>query len=446
MKTPSFAPEAQAQILQLAASGRPLAVACSGGLDSVVLAHWLRALLPGKSLRLYHVHHGLQAQADLWQQQVMQLAHDLNYQGLTANVRVEAKGQGEEAAARDARYQQFLVWQQPQEVLLLAHHQDDQLETLFLRLLRGASLTGLSGMPAWRHHGQGHLFRPFLAQPKTALLHYAQTHGLTWVEDASNADDRFDRNFIRQQLLPLLSQRWPNYRQVLTRTQAHFADMAELTEGRWQDLLSHRLTADHGLKVVAFDTLLATDQAGVLVQWLARFGLSPPSRAWLDSVVQELIFAGQQAHPKLRLAPDLCLRRHGSALYLVPELPLPALNNRPLSPGQEVSLPGLGHVRLVAKHGDGKSPVIKASSLPCELRLRQPGDQLRVANRQGVRTLKNLLQEYREPRWWRERLPLLCRGEEILALADLCVAEGHLAEPGELGYSVVWQRPIYPPL
>ncbi len=440
MASAPLAPQIWAPLEQHLLAGGSVALACSGGLDSVVLAHAFRQRFPQCQARLLHVNHGLQAQADVWQQQVGQWAEHWGFDYLSAKVEVVLNGQGLEAAAREARYAQFAAWQRPGEWLLLAHHQQDQLETLMLRLMRGAGVSGLAGMRPLRPFSQGQIFRPFLRLAKEQLLAYAQQQELNWIEDPSNADSRFDRNFLRQQVMPLLAKRWPGYAKSWQRSQQHLAEIADLTEDRWQEMLSHRLTAEQGLKVVAWQDLPAQDQYGLIRQWLALWGLSMPSQQWLQCLTQELIFARPDGSPQLSLTPDLEVRRYQSAIFMVPRLALPKL---PSQLGLEpiVSLE-LGRLWLVPALGDGRSAVLKASAIPCQLRLRQEQDAIRIARRQGLRSLKNVLQEYREPPWWRERLPILHLGEQIIALADLCVAEGFMAEPGEQGFRVHWQRPL----
>lgn len=425
-------------------AGGAVALACSGGLDSVVLAHWFRQRFPGCRARLLHVHHGLQTEADQWQTTVGQWAQGWGYDYATAKVQVQRQGQGLEAAAREARYAQFTAWQRAGEWLLLAHHQQDQLETLLLRLMRGAGVSGLAGMRPLRPFGAGQLCRPFLSLSKAQLLAYAQQHQLSWLDDPSNADTQFDRNFIRQQVLPVLAERWPQYAQNWQRSQQNLADIADLTETRWQALLGHRLTADNGLKVVGWQELPAQDQYGVIRQWLQLWQLQLPSQQWLHTLCSDLIEARPDAAPRLTLTPDLDVRRYQSAIFMVPRLALPQL------PAQLEQTPidsnELGRLWLQPALGDGRSPVLKASALPCQLRLRQDQDQMRIARRQGLRSLKNILQEYREPPWWRERLPVLHHDGQIVALADLCVAEGFMADAGEPGVRVRWQRPYWPPV
>ncbi|HNG61034.1 MAG TPA: tRNA lysidine(34) synthetase TilS, partial [Cellvibrionaceae bacterium] len=182
-------------------------VALSGGLDSMVLAHLAKTYLP--QVRLLHINHGLSPFADQWQQQVEHWAAEQNLPCHSQRVLVARQGESLEAAARKARYAVFEATLSPGEALLCGHHLNDQAETFFLRLLRGSGLAGLTGMAPARPIGAGVLLRPLLGLERGALLAYAQAQGLTWVEDESNSDERFERNWLRHSLLPQLTSRWP---------------------------------------------------------------------------------------------------------------------------------------------------------------------------------------------------------------------------------------------
>ena len=209
-------------------------VGYSGGLDSTVLLHLLqqwRAANPGApALTAIHVNHCLQAAADAWQVHCEQQCHALGVPLISRTEPVRASGQGIEAAARAVRYGIFERQLQAGAVLFLGHHLDDQVETFFLRLMRGAGLQGLAAMPARRPLGRGVLVRPLLRVPRTRLEDCAREHHLRWVEDPSNTDTALDRNFLRRQLLPALASRWPAYRQTVARAGDHLAAAAALLQ------------------------------------------------------------------------------------------------------------------------------------------------------------------------------------------------------------------------
>ena len=277
----------------------------SGGVDSVVLLHLLCALrqeqaLP--SLLAVHVNHHLNDSANAWSKHCQRLCKKLEVEFQVVDAEVVPAGRGLEAAARDARYQIFEELIRADEVLLLAHHLDDQVETFFLRLLRGAGTQGLSGMPARRDLAQGELFRPLLGFPREALHGYAKARKLRWVEDDSNADTRFDRNYLRQQVLPLLEHRWPGYRKSVLRGVDAIREAETQLRAQQADRLPAAMGQDFGeatLRLSALEDLNVEDAACLLRSWLQRLELPNPGRDQLREFLQQLREAGPRARPKL---------------------------------------------------------------------------------------------------------------------------------------------------
>ncbi|MBE9538258.1 MAG: tRNA lysidine(34) synthetase TilS, partial [Proteobacteria bacterium] len=203
-------------------------VALSGGPDSTVLLHLLcewRAEHPSEApaLLAIHINHHMQADADSWQAHCETLCSSWNVPLIVRDALVQGSGQGEEAAARQARYQLFEVEIGAGDILFMGHHLDDQVETYFLRLMRGSGLSGLSAMPAQRALGGGQLIRPLLKIERSALAAYASAHQLQSIQDPSNLDTSLDRNYLRQEVLPLLARRWSGYRQTVARAAEHAA-------------------------------------------------------------------------------------------------------------------------------------------------------------------------------------------------------------------------------
>ncbi len=215
------------------ASPAALLVGYSGGLDSTVLLHALAMAHPGK-VRAIHVHHGLHPEADGWAIHCERTCDALGVPLVVARVDVADIAAGPEAAARAARHTAFHAHLHEGEWLALGHHRDDQAETFLLRALRGSGPDGLAAMRPWRRFGAGTLWRPLLGIGRDALLAYARAHGLAWIDDPSNDDDAFDRNFLRNGVMPLLRKRWPQ-------ADAVFARSAALCES------AHALLADNDL-------------------------------------------------------------------------------------------------------------------------------------------------------------------------------------------------------
>lgn len=391
-------------------------VGFSGGLDSTVLLHALAQLArrqPLPPISAIHVHHGLQAAADDWPRHCREVCAALGVPIEVVRVQV-APGASLERAAREARYAAFAEHLGADDVLLTAQHRDDQAETLLFRLLRGAGVRGLAAMPAERPLGQGRLLRPLLAVPRSELQAYADAMGLRWIDDPSNQCDDHARNYLRRQVLPTLTRRWPQAAASMARTAAHMAEaQALLDELAQTDLAAARTPSPFAwlqlpsLGLAALRTLSPARQRNALRYWLASFTELPDSDHW--SGWESLRDAHEDATPRWRLVGGE-LQRTAERIWWVPG----AWLNAPPAPldwpaGQaELELPGNGRLQRVGAPPAG----------PLQIRYRQGGEVLALPGR-GRRELKRLLNEARVPGFVRPRLPLLFCGDELIAVANL---------------------------
>lgn len=367
-----------------------------------------------------HVHHGLQAAADTWADHCAKVcaAYGLPFR----LVHVDAKpkpGQSPEEAARNARYRAFGDWLAPGDSLLTAQHADDQAETVLLQLLRGAGLAGLAAMPEAMPLGRGSLLRPLLTWSRDALRQYAEEHGLGWVDDPSNQDISYDRNFIRGEVIPLLAGRWPGVAATLGRAARHCAE-AQGQLRRLADDLLLAATSDEmpgTLDVIAIRQWRAEEQRLVLRHWLRKQGFRAPSSAVLQSVLNQTLAAREDRNPCV-VWPEGEVRRYRGRLFVLP--PLPRLDLSAVyvwDGGQPLFLPGNGSVEL-CRDGVGLPP------RTMHVRYRQGGECCRLPGRQGSHALKKLFQEARHvPPWVRERVPLLYIDGQLAAVGDLWVCE-----------------------
>jgi tRNA(Ile)-lysidine synthase len=293
------------------------AVAWSGGLDSTVLLHALRAGGAGRAgvaVRAIHVDHGLQAASVRFRQFCERTAHRWRVPLAVAKVRVRVpRGGSLEEAARQARRAALLRALEPGELLLTAQHADDQLETVLLALLRGAGPRGLAGMPAAMPIEGTWLLRPLLGIERAAIIAYARACGIEWVEDPTNSQERFDRNYLRARVLPVLRERWPAVARTAARSARHCAIAAAALEtAAARDLDAAADGA--GLAIAVLRRFSTARRAAVLRAWIQRAGARAPNERHLLQV-EAMMAARRDAHPELRL-PDCVLRRAGAMLVI----------------------------------------------------------------------------------------------------------------------------------
>lgn len=419
-----------------------LLVGYSGGLDSHVLLHLLamhRASWPERTLAAVYVDHGLQAASAAWGEHCARICRklDIPFRVLQIDAR-PTPGESPEATARRTRYAALAAELGPDAALLTAHHRDDQAETLLLQLLRGAGPHGLAAMPAATRLGQGWLLRPLLDIERTDLLAYAQVQELRWIEDASNADTGFDRNYLRHEILPLLRERWPAVTRNLARSARLCAEIAD-----WLDVeadadlarvATHRADALH---LPALRELSELRQRNVLRRWLRQLGLPTPDSRQLRHVLHDTLTAGRDRRPCIHWSGGE-VRRYRDTLYAMPPLPSHDANQtvvwRPDIDGwPPLELPGIGRLELRETVGTGlrATALAGASLVVC---FRRGGEHFRPVGRRHRQELKKLLQETGIPPWERDRLPLLYRDDTLLAVVGLGIAASTATMPGEPGF------------
>lgn len=395
-------------------------VAFSGGLDSTVLVHLLASL--GEPFTAVHVNHGLSPHGDRWQGQCRQLAEALQVPLVTREVAVTERGGGLEEAARHARYVAFAGLLQDGDQLLTAHHGDDQVETFFLRLLRGAGVQGLAGMPAVRPLGRGRLVRPLLEYGRPALEAYARSMGLGWIEDESNTNTRFDRNYLRREILPGLRERWP-VRQRVGRAIENLREaaglLAEVGDGDLEAAGLRRERWGESVVAAALGTLSPARRNNLLRRWVQLRSGESPSAAQLGELLRQLQEAGGDRQPGIAMG-KLYARRWGDRLYLLP--PLGAVDpggEFQWSGGEALPLPGGG--TLVPSPGWPRGSY--------RVRFRRGGERAQPLGRNRSQTLKRLLQEWQLEPWLRDRVPLIFAGERLVAVGGLFVCQGEWSGP-----------------
>ncbi|MBY5948846.1 tRNA lysidine(34) synthetase TilS [Photobacterium rosenbergii] len=412
-------------------------LALSGGMDSRVLLHLMGRYLarhPEASCKAVHVHHGLSANADYW---ALQCAEWATQEGIGFALEKVTLALGNrtsvEHQARDARYASLQGHIQPGDILLTAQHADDQLETVLLALKRGSGPAGLSAMPKCTAFSSGWHVRPLLDQSREAIEQYANEHQLSWVDDESNSDERYDRNFLRHQVTPLLTSRWPGIRKAVTRSAALCAEQEALLQELLAEQLDQAMSADQSLDIAC----LHPDKPGskrrgkaLLRHWLAVVGVKMPSQAQLEQVWHSVVLAQPDANPKVCWGKAE-VRRFRQRLHVIQ--PYEDLSGTviALKLNQACALPSSLGTLLLATSASGQLRQPRPDE-PVSVRFEPAGLEVQPVGRVGKRKLKKLFQEYGVPSWQRRRMPLVFYGEELAAVAGLFVVEAFAGEDCDL--------------
>ena len=402
-------------------------VALSGGLDSMVLLELASRCLPADRLTVLHINHQLQAEADEWQ---AFCARQAEQRGLVfCAEKVNLQPGSIETAARNARYEVFAKALSENTCLLLAHHSDDQAETLLFRLFRGAGVRGMAAMPRQRALGEGGLFRPLLDFSRSELKAWAQKEGLCWVEDPSNTDIQYDRNFLRQQVLPLLAGRWSGISERLQATACHLADAEALLEELAQSDLQN-CSADNSLLTDKLQSLSPQRQANLLRYWCRSAGILL-SAAQLGSL-NALIAAASDRQPELMLGGRV-IRRYRNRVFIDTGAVCPqwdALLVDVLAAPERYP----GRLSLTAESDISPDPWLAG----VKIRNRRDGDKCYPSGRPG-KSLKHLFQEAGVPPWQRDQWPVCVRGDEIVAVPGICICEGWCEGENKPPFWLDWQ-------
>ena len=464
MTPPDLADRVAARLAPLIPAHGSILIGLSGGADSVVLLHLLRQLAPRFSWKLsaLHVHHGISPNADAWADFCAGLCASYAIPLHVEHVDIAPlREHGIEAAARKLRHAAFAG--QACDFVALAHHADDQAETLLLQLLRGSGVRGASAMPVLglmeplairlscqetpakplvmpkrpllaERGDSPNLLRPLLHCSRREILDYAAANDLQWIEDESNADDSYPRNFLRHRVLPLLSEKFPAYRGTLSRSARHFAEASELLDDLAR-LDAAQAIHDDTLAVAVLQTLTRPRAKNLLRYFLHSIGAPMPQAVQLDDMLHQLCGARVDAAVCIAYG-DWEVRRYQGQVYALRALGEFDRNIvLPWHGEAGMDWPAL-NMRLCFNHTHEPGiSLAKLQRAPVTLRLRQGGETLRPHPNAATRTLKNLLQEHHVPPWQRDRLPLLFCGDELVCATGVAIAAGYQSDMGEAAIS-----------
>ncbi len=407
-----------------------IVVAFSGGMDSTVLLHAAVAAIDERSRVLaLHVNHGLNVRCDEWQRHCEAVSGRLGVDFEYRRVSVGSVG-GTEAAARKARYDVFREFLVRGDVLWLAHHRDDQAETLLWKLMRGGGVAALAGMPESRGLGAGRLRRPLLEVARIDIASWANARGLKWIDDDSNVDARFDRNFIRHEVLPVLQSKWPDAASRLQHAARRFADEAVLLRSALDRRLDELGVVGGRVPVSVAEEPQARP---LLRRWLESNGVAGARERVLTEIVRQAGGAVDRA-PQVRVSAMHTVRRFGSNLHLVTDSAT-RLDPTDWILGTELSTPAGA---LVAKRGSGVG--LRSDIVRVQVRARCGGERLRPARRDGSRSVKQLLHDAGIAPWLRDAYPLLYIDDALAAVPGIAV-DAAFAQVGD-GVWMVSVRPF----
>ncbi|MCO6550322.1 MAG: tRNA lysidine(34) synthetase TilS [Gilliamella sp.] len=399
---------------------KALLVAYSGGVDSTVLMHVLvklkQQLLPNLELRAIYIHHGLSSNADNWATHCRQQCQTWQVPIIIEKVRLDPIAGNIEEQARNARYQAIYHHLKDDETLCTAQHLDDQCETFFLALKRGSGPAGLSAMP---RENQQHL-RPLLTISRSQIETYANKHQLNWIEDESNQDDHYDRNFLRLKVLPILNQRWPHFSQMVARS----AELCQQQETLINELLlvefKQVITEQNQLAIAPLMDYSEYKRNAILRMWFKHNHINMPTRQQITLIWQTVALAKEDANPKF-IFNNQQVRRYQNQLYLLAlyqDIEQQILN-------WDLALP------LTLPDNVGELQVNYQTDLCCRLpqadekitvRFHAQG-KFQIVNRHGSRSIKKLWQEHNIPPWMRTRIPLIYYNEQLICAVGAFVTE-----------------------
>lgn len=396
-------------------------VGFSGGIDSHVLLHLCAELRKSCPLQIkaVHVHHGLSVHASEWALHCQKVCENLKIELIQKSIEAKAfSGDSPEEKARDLRYAVFAECMAPQDILLTAHQEEDQAETLLVQLFRGAGPKGLSAMPALKSFANGFHARPLLNTSRAEIKKYAEQNQLSWIDDESNDDTRFTRNFLRHSVLPLLQERWPTVTHTLARVAENCAETEEFIARVVLDDLKNCYGNNHFTlsiqKLMLFD---AVRQRQILRTWFSECGFAIPSSVKLHQIQQDFLLSQSDKLPVMRW-DQTELRRYRNMLYLM----------KPLTEHDPTQVFTWDLKESLMIPGIGKLQATGLNAQQVTVGFRQGGERCYFPKRHCHQLLKNLMQEWGIPPWERDRIPLIFIDEELVAVVGFFMHEQYQTE------------------
>lgn len=417
-----------------------LVLAFSGGIDSRVLLELMAQYSKQHKVDCVavHVNHGLSSHANTWATLCLRWCRELDVPLYIENVELDlSKADSVEKLARDARYQALQKHISESDILVTGQHADDQLETFLLALKRGSGPKGLAAMPENKCFGEGIIVRPLLDVSRKQIEQYANKQQLDWVEDESNQDTRFDRNFIRHQITPALTERWPSFTQSVRRSAHLCAEQEALLDELLQETFQSLVSDEGCIDIAGLAACSDRARLQLLRMWIARCGYLMPSHVQLNKIWHEVALASADANPQLN-TNDGQFRRFDNKLYLLQPMSDISSWQSHIRFDSQIELPdGLGKVVLSRTSHSANIAIPKGKEEALNVSFNPEGLSAHPVGRNHNRKLKKLFQEYKVPSWLRRRTPILICEGQVVAVAGLFIDKAFNGQECEL----IWDKP-----
>ena len=421
-------------------------VAFSGGVDSHVLLYSLAKILRKKrNLFALHVNHSLDIKSDAWEEHCKKVCKELGVDFISFKLNPKERVLSSEDDLRKARYSKLFSWTQTGDVLCTAHHKDDNAETILFRILRGTSVNGLKGIPYKRKVQKSFLIRPLLNFSKEEIISFAKENNLIWIEDPSNKEKKFSRNFLRNDIFPLIKTEWPDYLDSFERLASHSVLNQEvIDEIAENDIKEILLGKPNQLSVSKLKKLSKGRRRNLVYRWLSIFYSKSITSRIVDEVIKAFVFSNNKNTNEISLGRkdsegSIVIRKYEEKLFLLPNLTTSSVS-------EEVSLEWdmkdsleLATGKLSAFKSLGKGIQEDAINNKVNIQFRSGGERCRPAGRNKSQTLKKLFQEYSVPPWLRNRLPLIYIEGELAAVANIWTCDNFLASKEQYGMTFEWK-------
>ena len=417
-----------------------ICVAFSGGMDSIVLLHAVNNLLDGQSkIRAIHIDHNIVNNSNELAQSCKKICKNYGIDLEIIALKIKHKGFGIEAAARDDRYKMLKEKLQENEYLLTAHHEDDQMETIFLRMARGTGLNGLQGINEKYPFGKGIIFRPMLTANKKSVMEYAKEHQLKWIEDPSNQDTYFDRNYLRKKIIPEFRERWPSIATSVSRLSQLSAQNIEILN----QVAEEDIGVIENMNELPLSKLheKSFERANNIIRYMILAnGMNIPSMMTFQNGLRRIL---ENNNDKSVIEWKGCsIRKYNNNLYF--------LDNKDIEPNKvDVKIPwelekkinlgsNIGSIEATFIHGHGLS--IQKCKNKLTISYRQGGELIKPVGHNMKKSLKNLYQENKILPWTRDKIPLIYCQDDLVSVADLWLNQNYMASQKEEGFFVNWHK------